>query len=165
MRKLIRKTLLVTAGILAATTPGFAEHFKVSLSVQGPEDSAEAFMDTTPPIGGVNPRHVVKVKPGDTVQIAWSMQSDYPHDTMPNVTVHFFIVPESRLGQKETPDLGKDEVLDNSLTTDFKPDDSVKGTLRIKAPAPGYYLVRVQSEGTEAVHGHEHFSAVDLQVQ
>jgi hypothetical protein len=48
---------------------------------------------------------------------------------------------------------------------DFAPNAAATGALRFKIDTPGNYLVRVQSENTHQEHDHEHFSAIDLQVQ
>jgi hypothetical protein len=141
-----------------------AEHFYVLLRLTGPEGQVEASMDTTPPIGGVNPRPVLKAKPGEPLQILWTMRSGYPHGVMKGVTIRFFVVQEEQLGQKPVPKRDN-AVVENAFVMDFSPTSSASGALRFRAPDPGNYLVRVQSEGTMGeVHDHEHFSALDLAV-
>jgi hypothetical protein len=143
-----------------------AEHFAITLRVISGQQRAETIMDTTPPIGGVNPRPVVMAHPGDEVRVDWRMRSSYPHGIMKDVTVHFFVVREEKLGQKPVPDpAGSAGVVDNSFVMDFAPDAAAQGALRFRAGAPGNYLVRVQSENTHQEHGHEHFSAIDLHVE
>ena len=142
-----------------------AEHFEILLRVQAPGSQAEAFMDTTPPIGGVNRRPVVKAKAGETIRVSWRMKSAYPHGVMKNVGVHFFVVREDQVGQKPVPDpAGTAGVVDNSFSMDFNPDSEATGAIRFKIMEPGNYLVRLQSENTHQEHGHEHFSAIDLVV-
>jgi len=143
-----------------------AEHFDVLLHVEVAGQQANAFMDTTPPLGGVNKRPVVKVKAGEEVRVKWRMKSAFPHGTMKGVGIHFFVVREDEIGQKPVPDpAGPAGVVDNSLVMDFAPNGVAVGALRFKIENPGNYLVRVQSEDTHQEHDHEHFGAIDLQVQ
>lgn len=146
--------------------PAGAEHFDITLRVSAPGSQGEAFMDTTPPLGGVNKRPVVKAKPGDMVRVTWKMKNASPHGLMKGVTIHFFVVKEEQIGQKPTPDpSGDGGIVDQSFTMDFAPKATTNGSLRLKAPEVGNYLVRIQSEDTHEEQDHEHFSAIDLQVQ
>jgi hypothetical protein len=156
--------LLVGAGTLLARRAA-AEHFDIALKAEAGRQLAEASVDTTPPIGGVNPRPVLRVKAGDPVRITWKLKSNFPHGTMKGVTVHFFVVREKEVGQKPVPDpAGPAGVLDNRLTMDFAPKAGSSGSLTITLPGSGNYLVRVQSEDTHDEHDHEHFSAIDVVV-
>ena len=158
--------LLGLAGAALFARYARAEHFNITLRVQSGQQQAETFMDTTPPIGGVNPRPVVKVKAGDPIHVTWIMKSAFPHGTMRAVTIHFFVVREEQIGQKPVPNpAGPAGVVDNSFVMDFAPDAAADGALRFKIADPGNYLVRVQSENTHQEHDHEHFSAIDLQVE
>ena len=142
-----------------------AEHFDIALRAQSGRLQVEASMDTTPPIGGVNPRPVLRLKPGDPVHITWKMKSGFPHGVMKAVTVHFFIVREKEIGQKPVPDpSGPAGILDNRFVMDFAPTASASGSLNFTLPSSGNYLVRLQSEDTHQDHDHEHFSAVDIVV-
>lgn len=168
----LRRNLLITACLLSGTAilwplSAGAEHFDMTLRVEGPgAQVGEAFMDTTPPLGGVNKRPVVKVKTGQSVRVTWRLKSGFPHGVMKKVTVHFFIVKEDELGQKPVPDPSGDAgIVDNSYVMDFQPKSITTGSLRFKAPEVGNYLIRIQSEDTHEEHEHEHFSAVDLKVE
>src|SRR3954469_2844877 len=81
-----------------------AEHFDILLKVVSADKQAEASMDTTPPIGGVNPRPVLKVKAGDPIRVTWRLRNSSPHGALKNVSIHFFVVREMRTGQKPVPD-------------------------------------------------------------
>jgi hypothetical protein len=169
--KIMRKRLLVCGSALAlaglfACRYAFAEHIDISLVVKSPQGQAEASMDTTPPIGGVNPRKTVKAKAGDTIQVTWSMKSGFPHGTMKNMGVHFFVVSEDKLGQKPVPNpAGPAGIVDNSFVMDMGPKGTANGMIKFKIAEPGNYLVRLQSENTHDEHVHEHFSAIDLAVE
>jgi hypothetical protein len=142
-----------------------AEHFDISLRAEAGRQLAEASMDTTPPIGGVNPRPVLRLKAADPVRITWRLKSNFPHGTMKGVTIHFFVVREKEVGQKPVPDpAGPAGILDNRFVMDFAPTASASGSLNFTLPSSGSYLVRVQSEDTHQDHDHEHFSAIDIVV-
>jgi hypothetical protein len=146
-----------------ATTHVRAEHAKITLDVVGPNGKQTAFMDQTPPEWGKNPRPVLKVKVGEPIKIHWMFNNVYPHKTLENVVVHFFVVREAKVGQKELPELDDDVLLESAFDMDFKPGGNAgqRNTLRINAP--GVYLVRVESRKTQS--DHEHFAAIDLVVE
>jgi hypothetical protein len=169
--KLIILSLTALSLLLAAAVPARAEHFEIDITVTTPRGQAESHWDTTPPIGGVNPRPVVSAKVGDPVKIEWLMRSVYPHGTLKNVGVHFFVARERAVGQKAVPDLKSmpdvksGKWLDSRLVMDFLSDHAARGSVQLTARAPGIYLIRVESENTDQIQGHEHFSAIDLKVE
>jgi hypothetical protein len=140
-----------------------AEHAKISLDVAGPRDQKTAHVDQTPPDWGKNPRPVVHARAGDTIRIQWMFTNVYPHKTLENVVIHFYIAREAKAGQKETPDLGADVVQESALELDFKPGAKTGQRNTLKIDAPGAYLVRVESRQTGS--DHEHFAAVDLVIE
>ncbi|CEK14183.1 hypothetical protein CWRG_00744 [Chthonomonas calidirosea] len=143
-----------------------AEHFGILLAVSSGGQSVQAFTDETPPEGGLNKRPVLTVMAGSEIQVHWRMECEYPHGVLKNVGVHFFVVHEQKAGQKPVPDpSGSAGVVDNSFTMDFKPHTVATGMIRFRITDPGTYLIRIQSENTYQIAGHEHFSAVDLVVQ
>ncbi len=162
---------MASAALLLAARPALAEHFEIDITVTAPHGQAESHWDTTPPIGGVNPRPVVMARVGDRITIAWLMRSVYPHGTLKNVGVHFFVVRERAVGQKPVPDLKSmpdvksGKWLDSHLVMDFLPDHAARGSVQLTARTPGVYLIRVESENTDQIQGHEHFSAIDLKVE
>jgi hypothetical protein len=145
--------------------PARAEHFGIDVTVKTPRGQAESHWDTSPPVGGLNPRPVVSAKVGDRVEIEWLMRSEFPHGVLKGVTVHFFVVREAAVGQKTVPDLKAGKWAESRWVMDFLPDHAARGSVRLTARTPGAYLVRVQSEGSEGEAGHEHFSAIDLKVE
>src|SRR5690348_14293148 len=82
-----------------ATKAG-AEHFDILLKANAGDRQEQASMDTTPPIGGVNPRPVLKAHAGDPIKITWRMKNSSPHGALKGVTIHFFVVREAKTGQK-----------------------------------------------------------------
>ena len=157
---------LLTTLLVISPYPAEAEHFDMMLRAVIGDKQIEASTDTTPPIGGVNKRPVLKGKSGEFVKINWQLKNVFPHGAQKGVKVHFFIVKEAKLGQKPVPNpAGKAGVLDDAFTMDFSEKSTASGSLKIKLPEPGAYLVRIQSESDPEVHDHEHFSALDLDVE
>ena len=152
-------------GSLIARRAG-AEHFDILLRVNAAGKQEETYMDTTPPIGGVNPRPVLKVNAGDEIRVSWRLKNSSPHGALKNVTIHFFVVREAKTGQKPVPDpAGEAGIFDDSFTTDMAIGAVSTGSLKLKIGEAGSYLVRLQSEGTHEEAGHEHFSAIDVEVR
>jgi hypothetical protein len=139
-----------------------AEHAKIQLEVATPRDQVTAFVDQTPPEWGKNPRPVLKAKTNEPIRIQCILTNVYPHKTLENVVVHFFIVRQQKPGQKELPDLKGDVVLETAFDMDFKPGGKAGQRTTVKIDTPGAYLVRVESRNTHS--DHEHFAAIDLVV-
>ena len=143
-----------------------AEHFDMLLRVNSGDKQEQSSMDTTPPIGGVNPRPVLKARSGEPIRVTWRLKNSSPHGAMKGATVHFFIVREAKTGQKPVPDpAGQAGVIDSSFTTNLAFGAVSTGSVKLKISDAGSYLVRLQSEGTHDEAGHEHFSAIDIEVQ
>lgn len=164
----IGPAIIATAAVLSVVIPraAGAEHFDILLRVVSGDRQVQASMDTTPPIGGVNPRPVLKIKAGDPIAATWNLKNSSPHGALKKVTIHFFVVRQAKTGQKPVPDpAGRAGVFDTSFTTDMSVGATSAGSLKLKLADPGSYLVRLQSEGTHEEAGHEHFSAIDVEVE
>ena len=144
-------------------TPSRAEHAKIQLDVTTPRDQVTAFVDQTPPEWGKNPRRVVKARTNEPIRIQYLLTNVYPHKTLENVVVHFFVVRQQKPGQKELPDLKGDVVLESAFDMDFKPGGKAGQRMTLKIDTPGAYLIRVETRNTQS--DHEHFSAIDLVVE
>jgi hypothetical protein len=140
-----------------------AEHAKITLDVESGGRKTTAFVDQTPPASGKNPRPVFKVKAGETIKIQWMFQNTYPNKTIKDVVVHFFIAPESKVGQNDVVVPGDDVIFESAFDMDFKPGAHAGGRQTLTVSRPGTYLIRVESLQTQS--DHEHFSAVDLVVE
>jgi hypothetical protein len=154
--------LIVSFMALALANPLRAEHAKISLEVATARDQVSAFVDQTPPESGKNPRPVLKAKVNEPIRINFLLTNVYPHKTLENVVVHFFIAPQKQVGQKELPDLKGDVVMETGFDMDFKPGAKAGQRSTIKITTPGVYLVRIETRNTQS--DHEHFAAVDLVV-
>jgi hypothetical protein len=155
-------------GVLVAwagfsTTAVFAEHAKIVLDVRSSRGQQTSYVDQTPPASGKNPRPVLKAKVNEPIKIDWVLTNVYPHKTLENVVVHFFIARIGKVGQKDLPELRDDVVLESAFDMDFKPGAKAGQRNTVRIDTPGVYLVRVESRQTRS--DHEHFSAVDLVVE
>ena len=157
---MLRPIVLATLSLGLFTTWTRAEHAKINLDVTGPNETKTAFVDQTPPASGKNPRPILKAKVGEPIRIQWVMTNVYPHKTLENVVVHFFIARQEKVGQKDLPDLGDDVVLESAFDMDFKPGAKAGQRSTVRIDEPGVYLIRVESRQTQS--DHEHFAAIDL---
>ncbi len=164
-RKSRRNTLPAAVALAAIAWSGLAraEHAKINLDVVTPNDQKTAYVDQTPPEYGKNPRPVVRAKVNDTIKVQYLLTNVYPHKTLENVVVHFFIVREESVGQKAIPDLNGDVVLETAFDMDLKPGGHAGARSTLKIDTPGVYLVRVETRNTQS--DHEHFSAIDLVIE
>jgi hypothetical protein len=149
----------------ANSVPKLAEHAKISLDVSVKGETTTANVDQTPPEHGKNPRPVVKVKAGEPIKIQYMLTNVYPHKTLENVVVHFYVARQDKVGQKPTPDLGVEAnvVMESAFEMDFKPGAKAGSRNTLKIDKPGVYLIRVESKQTQT--DHEHFAAIDLVVE
>ena len=166
----MRLTYLAAIVALAAlTSTARAEHARIELKVihvspqsGADEELATSSMDTDPPEGGRNPRPVAKVKAGEPLVLQFFFTNTYPHGVKKNVGVRYYVVREDKLGQKSVPPLKK-TVVDGQFKMTFKPGCRVGTRVAFHIDEPGAYLLRVESVNTDS--DHEHFSAIDLQVE
>jgi len=163
------RIILVLSGLLCAPLAARAEHARIDLQIIRPDPAtggsklANASMDQDPPPGGHQPRPVAKVKAREPLVLQFLFDNLYPHKVIPDARVHYFVVPVEKIGQKNLPDLSRNVVTEGKFTLNFKPNGRVGARVSFTISKPGIYLLRVQSENTDS--DHEHFSAIDLQVE
>jgi hypothetical protein len=159
-----RYSTLLTVMVLGGWPAGLAraEHAKIQLDVSTRHDQVTAFVDQTPPAWGKNPRPVLKARTNEPIRIQFLFTNVYPHKTLEDVVVHFFVVRQGKAGQKEIPELKEEVVLESAFEMDFKPGSKAGQRTTLKIDTPGAYLVRVESRNTQS--DHEHFAAIDLVV-
>lgn len=156
-----RLTFLLLVALLPCVSR--AEHFDIKLTATAPDGSSkEALADQTPPIGGLNPRPVLRAKAGDTIAFQFMMTNVYEHESARNAGIRFYIVRERQLGQKAVPPL-ENLTTEGSFTFNLKPRAKIGVKERVVMPQPGIYLLRVESQRTQ--RDHEHFSAIDLEIR
>jgi hypothetical protein len=162
--------LLALAAALVGQSVLRAEHARIDLTVErvqpttpGEQSQARASVDVDPPVGGLQERPLLKVKAGEPLVMQFFFTNTYPHGTIKDARVHYFVVRETKVRQKAVPDLKEGVVTQGSFTLNFKPKARVGARVTFKLPKSGVYLLRVQSENTQS--DHEHFSAIDLQAE
>jgi hypothetical protein len=161
-----RLAFLISAVVLGLIAPSsvHAEHFDIKLLAVGPEGvTQEAYADQSPPEAGLNPRPVLRARAGDRITVQFIMTDVYPHGTAANAGVHYYVVRESQLGQKNVPDLTQRVVIEGTFTFALKPQGRIGTRQHFTIRQPGIYLLRVESQRTQ--RDHEHFSAIDIQIQ
>jgi hypothetical protein len=150
--------------------PARAEHATIDLrvfhydpatkTIKG-QESAHA--DEDPPAGGVNPRPLLKVKANESLVLQFFFTNTYPHGNLDNASIRYYVVREEKAGQKKVPDLKKGTVTQGTFKLNFKPNARVGARVAFRITKPGVYLLRVESLNTHS--DHEHFAAIDLQVE
>ena len=95
----------MTLALALASRPARAEHAKITSTWSRRTASRRPSWTRRRPTGARTPGPVVKAKVGEPIKIQWMFTNIYPHKTLENVVVHFFVVREEKVGQKELPDL------------------------------------------------------------
>ena len=159
-----RFTLSAIAGLFIALVVVLrAEHFDIKLVAAGPDGaSQQAFADQSPPEGGLIPRPVLNLRAGDRITMQFIMTNVYPHGLAKGAGVHYYVVREKDIGQKTLPPL-TNPVAEGTFTFDLKPKARIGVRQHFVIRDAGIYLLRVESLRTQ--RDHEHFSAIDLQIE
>ena len=167
----MKRQTVFALGVFLSLAPAVrAEHAIIDLQIfhndaaTGRQEAlAKASADQEPPPGGHQPRPVAKVKAGESLVLQFLFDNTYPHAVIKDARVHYFVVPVDKINQKTLPDLTRNVVTQGKFTLNFKPKGRVGARVMFTIPKPGIYLLRVQSEHTDS--DHEHFSAIDVQVE
>lgn len=154
--------LFLIANVLIAGAAR-AEHFDITLTVEGAGDKKEAHSDDTPPPQGLHPRPVFRGRAGESLSLAFFMTYVNPHDIEKQTMIRYYLAPIERTGQKDLPSLKKDVVLQGNFVMDFKLKNKLGLKQQFRIGRPGVYLLRVESVDTHS--DHQHFSALDLEIK
>lgn len=155
--------LLIGLGTIGTAREVRGEHAKITLDVIASSGQTTSHVDQTPPATGKNPRPVARARAGEVIKINWMFTNVYPHKTLQNVVLHFFIVRAAKVGQREVPQIDDDVVQESAFEVDLKPGAKAGQRNTLKISEPGVYMVRIESRLTGS--DHEHFSAIDLVVE
>lgn len=151
-------------GLLLAPGAALAEHFEITLQAWAPGGAtAKAFVDDAPPDEGRNPRPVLKAHAGDTLTVQFIMTNVFPHRSIQGAGIRYSVARENEVGQKKLPDGGAGRVAEGTFSLDLKPQARIGARFRLAIDQPGAYLLRVESIRTQS--NHEHFSAIDIDVE
>lgn len=121
--------------------------------------------DEAPASGRKQSRSVIELERDKAVILRWHAENKHKSDTYEDVLMHFFVVEEKRVGQSDVPKLSAGVIYEGALTSDFRPHDATDWQATFKIANAGNYLLRVETIGMAAKHGHEHFAAIDLVVK
>lgn len=127
------------------------------------KDESIAYSDQEPPSGGVKMRPLFKVKANDPLVLQFILINTYPHGVNKDVTVRYGVMRREKVKQKDVPDFRGDMVTKGQFQLNFKPKTRVGARVAFTIPEPGIYMLRVDTINTAS--DHEHFSAIDLQVE
>jgi hypothetical protein len=147
----------------------YGEHATIALRVfrmdaaGRPVSEATAAADAEPPAGGVKARALFKAKAGEPLVLQFIYTNTYPHGVAKGVRIRYFVARVDKVRQKEMPALDKEVVSDGEFHLDFKPKGKVGARAAFSIAEPGIYMLRVDSYNTNS--DHEHFAAIDLQVE
>ena len=162
--------LLAPLALLLLPLAARAEHAQIDLRVMRIDpgtgqtaEEANAHADQEPPAGGSEPRPLFKCKAGEPLVLQFFLTNTYPHGDLKDVGVRYYVVREDKPRQKTLPDLSKGTVTDGHFKMNFKPKCRVGARVNFTIKEPGVYLLRVDTANTNS--DHEHFSAIDLQVE
>ncbi len=163
-RRAVERFAALGLGLLVAAASGArASHLAIDLTVEGRPAPGHAGTDTSPPASGTKPRPLVQIARHDLVKLHWTVRNTDAARKLEKLLVHVFIVREPRAGQKEVPDPRQGSVWESALATALDAGRQTSGAIEIPISEAGFYLVRVESQFTE--QDHEHFAAVDLQIE
>ncbi len=164
------KKLLAVAVCLGALATVRAEHADISLRIMRLDPATGATIeevssqaDQEPPQGGHAARPLLKAHAKEPLVLQFFFTNTYPHGINKDVVVRYFLVREEKIKQKQVPDVAQGCVVEGEFKLTFKPKCRVGARVAFTAPPPGAYLLRVDSHNTSS--DHEHFSAIDLQVE
>ncbi len=164
MTQPIKKALcgaVVTIGLGVITAR--AEHFDITMTVEGAGKKAEAYADDSPPPEGLHPRPVLQAHAGVPLTLQFFMTYVNPHDVDKQVTIRFYVTPETRLGQKGVPLPDGKPAIEGTFVMDLKPKSRLGLTQKFRIARPGVYLLRLESVNSHS--DHQHFSAIDLVIE
>jgi hypothetical protein len=164
------RIVLALGGLMAYPFAAHAEHATIDLRLIRPtadarvsNAEASANADVEPPAGGYTPRPLVKVNADEPLVLQFILVNNYPHGAHKDVIVRYFVVREEKARQKKVPDLTRGVVTEGQFKMNFKPKCRVGARVSFSIKEKGIYLLRVQTSNTNS--DHEHFSAIDVEVQ
>lgn len=165
-RRLIPGLLLCTGLLPALPTSSRAEDVELTLGVKsGQRHTQTVFTEHEPSAQQAHPRPVFRAAPGEPLTVSWQAKHDDGKRTFKDVLIHFFVVPEEKVGQSTVPRLGKQVPHEGAVTLDFKPDTQARGEFTLHLDKAGSYLMRVETRGLLDDVQHEDYAAMDLVVE
>lgn len=170
MSPVVRRSLaglFLCAGLLLMLpSPVRAEDVELTLGVKsGERETRTKFTETEPPAQPTHPRPVFRTAPGEPLVVFWKARHEGEKRAFKDVLIHFFVVPEEKVGQTAAPRLGKNVPHEGAITLDFKPGARASGEFTLRLDKTGSYLIRVETRGLIDDVQHEDYAAMDLVVE
>lgn len=143
-----------------------ADDFSIAIQVKSPKRQGKTQRTRqTPGKSDGKSRPSFKLKAGAGADLIWEAANTSADKKFKNVLVHVFIVPVDKVGQARPPKLTKNVAYESALTMDFAPKEKAQWKHTLRLNAAGVYLLRVETIGLRAKHGHDYFAAMDLIVE
>jgi hypothetical protein len=155
--------LACTLLMLGVHDRAWAEHFDFTLTVENASEKVEAHADTDPPADGINTRPVFHGHTGEMLVWQFFMTNVKPHEPFPQLKVRYYLAPQAKAGQKESPGPNEVPVVEGEFILDLDYKDRVGLRQQFRVDKPGLYLLRVETADSHS--DHEHFSAVDVEIK
>ena len=127
--------------------------FIMELSARADAQQQTAHGQAVSPTSNRSPRAVLATKSGSRIRIRWSIVNQEKTGVIPDVTVHLLLDNDQ-----------KDAVYESALVMDFAAQAKSSGDFVVAAPAPGNYVLRLETIGAARSHGHEHVAVMDVKV-
>ena len=105
------------------------------------------------PASNRSPRAVLAAKSGAKIRIRWSVVNQDKTGAVPDVTVHVLLDDDQH-----------NAVYESALVMDFAAQAKSSADFVVVAPAPGNYVLRLETIGAARSHGHEHAAVMDMKV-
>jgi hypothetical protein len=153
--------------LLSGFLPGLvlANHFTVTLELTDGSNKQTANTETEPPKAReIVVRPVMQSKLGAKCTAKFQLTCN-SKETLKDVLVHFYVVKIDKAGQEPPPLEPKDVVIETAQTMDFAEKGTTSAELEFVPDHAGLYLVRVETQGTAEVKGHEHYAAMEIVVK
>lgn len=160
-KRLFWATLLVLA--FAPYYRARAEHFSISLTIENADSKTESHADDDPPPVGLNPWPVFHARVGEALTWQFFMTNVKPHEPFEQMKVRYYLAPAVQSGRKDLSASETTPVFRGEFLLDFKYKGRVGLRQQFRVDRPGKYVLRVESVDSHSEH--EHFSAIDVEVQ
>jgi hypothetical protein len=164
MQRILFPILAVVGSLLPGVVSGNDFEIGVTVTAGDSKVRTERTEETTLRPTEVS-RPTIAIAAQKTAGVSWHVENTGKADEFKDVLVHFFVVREDKPGQPEVPKLTENVTYEGALTMDFKPHEHADWQFDLKIDEPGSYLLRVETIGMLASHGHDHYAAMDLIVK
>jgi len=136
--------VLLASVVLSRTADARGEDFAIELKVATGEANQMAH-ESKAAAERAKARPQLEAKAGAPLRATWQLRCSRAAEPITDVTVHFFVVREAKVGQRALPKLDFTVAAESALTMDFQTGDRAEGDLSFRLEQPGAYLVRLEA--------------------